>query len=199
MKKTFGARFMTTIKDLYSVAVDDGEDFLWQDVTDHVRKRLSSHDAVYLICATHCLRENASTLIQWLLFQKQVRKEYKEMKISYPNLLWVQLCIGQISPPERQEIKLTFPVTENKMQEFKLGFLEKEVLKMTKKLPAFSAKDVREYTRRLLVARVAMSKDIGESKTRYCKSCKMKHLTGKHTAEGKLRYKQFLANKKNSC
>lgn len=48
-----------------------------------------------------------------------------------------------------------------------------------------------------MVAGIAISKDIGESKTRYCKSCKMKHLVGKYTAEGKLRYKQFLASKKN--
>ena len=89
MEKILGGRFMTTIKDLYSVAVDDGEDFVWQDVIDHIRKRLLSHDAFYLICATHCLRENASTLIQWLLFQKQIRKQCREMKISYPNSLWV--------------------------------------------------------------------------------------------------------------
>jgi len=87
MEKILGARFMTTIKDLYSVAVEDDEDSLWQDVTDHVRKQLSSHYAFYLICATHFLRENASTLIQWLLFQKQVRKQCREMKISYPNSL----------------------------------------------------------------------------------------------------------------
>lgn len=64
------------------------------------------------------------------------------MKNSYLNLLWVQLCIGQISPPERRKFKLTFPVIEKEMQAFKLGFLEKEVLKMTKKLPVFSVKDV---------------------------------------------------------
>ena len=87
MEKILGALFMTMIKDLYSVAVGDGQDFVWQDVTDHVRKRLSSHDASYLICATHCLRENASTLIQWLLFQQKVRKQCREMEILYPNSL----------------------------------------------------------------------------------------------------------------
>ena len=45
MEKILGALFMTTIKDLYSVAVDDGQNFVWQGVTDHVRKRLFSHDA----------------------------------------------------------------------------------------------------------------------------------------------------------
>ena len=68
---------------------------------------------------------------------------------------------------------------------------------MTKKLPVFAAKDVCEYTRRILVVGVVKSKDIGESKGKYCKSCKMKHLAGKHTAEGKRRCKEYLSRKKD--
>ena len=91
--------------------------FSWQTVIDHVRQGLSSKDAFYLICATHCLREDGSTLVQWLLFQKQVRRQCKEMKISYPNSLWVLLCIGQISPVERRELPgVKMPVTESQMQ-----------------------------------------------------------------------------------
>jgi len=70
MEKIIGREFMTTIMDMYSVAMDDDEDFFWQTVINHVRQGLSSRDAFYLMCATHCLREDGSTLVQWLLFQK---------------------------------------------------------------------------------------------------------------------------------
>ena len=96
MEKIIGREFMTTIMDMYSVAMDADKDFVWQIVIDHVRQGLSSRDAFYLMCATHCLREDGSTLVQWLLFQKQVRRQCKEAKISFPNFSWVLLRIGQV-------------------------------------------------------------------------------------------------------
>ena len=71
MEKILGPQFTTTIKELYSVAVDEGQNFVWQDVTDYVKKQLLSYDIFYLICVTHCMRENALILIQWLLFQNR--------------------------------------------------------------------------------------------------------------------------------
>ena len=85
----------------------------------------------------------------------------------------MQLYLGQILPPERREIKMALPVTEKQMQAFKLGMLEMQVLTMTMKLPIFAAKDVREYTKRLLVAGVAKLNNIGEGKVKYCKFYKI--------------------------
>ena len=56
IERILGSQCITTIKDLYSVAVDNGRDFAWQDVTDHLKKQLLSHDPFYLFCATHCMR-----------------------------------------------------------------------------------------------------------------------------------------------
>ena len=200
MEKIIGREFMTTIMDMYSVAMDDDQDFVWQTVIDHVRQGLSSRDAFYLMCATHCLREDGSTLVQWLLFQKQVRRQCKEMKISYPNSLWVLLCIGQISPVERRELPgVKMPVTESQMQAFKLPGFEKKVQAITKKLPVFKAKEVREFTKRLLISGVSGSKvdDVGAARQKYCKSCKTRHVAGKHTSEGKKRYKEYMERKRN--
>lgn len=96
------------------------------------------------------------------------------------------------------------------MQVFKLPAFEKIVQAITKKLPAHQekkrnkdkkvmlvAKDVRGFTKRLLVAGVAKSNDVGDAKRKSFKSCKMKHLKGKHIAEGKKRYQEYLSHKKD--
>ena len=66
---------MTTLKDRYSVSSDEGREFTWKEVIDYIRKDLLSRDALYLMCAAHILREDTSSLIQWLLFPNKLRKQ----------------------------------------------------------------------------------------------------------------------------
>ena len=84
------------------------------------------------------------------------------------------------------------------MQAFKLPVLKKQEQAMTKKLPLFKAKDVRECTKRSLVAAVSSTKNnnVG-ARQMYCKSCKTKHLARKHTDDGKHRYKELLVRKRD--
>ena len=105
------SEIMTTLKDMYSVSSDEGREFIWKEVIGYIRKELSSRDALYLMCATHILREDAWSLIQWLLFQKQLRKQCNGV-ITHKNFLWFELVVGHLSFPKRKELKMNIPVTE---------------------------------------------------------------------------------------
>jgi hypothetical protein len=133
-------------------------------------------------------------------FTEAGEKAVQGMKISYPNSLWVLLCIGQISPVERRELPgVKLPVTESQMQAFKLPGFGGKVQAIAKKLPLFEAKEVRKFTKRLLISGVAGSKvdDVGAAKQKYYKSCKTRHVASKHISEGKKRYKLYMERKRN--
>ena len=157
---------MNTLKDLYSVSSYDGRELTWKEVVDYIRKGLSSRDALYLMCATHILREDASSLVQWSLFQEQLRKQCIET-ITYKNSLWVELVVGPISFPERKGLKTYIPVTEIQMQAFDLAAFEIEVAAIIKEMSVFPSKDMRNFTKRLLVSSVA-----GQSKQQNMKLSK---------------------------
>ena len=98
MESIINSKIMTTLKDMYSVSIDSGRGFTWQEAITYIRKELSSRDLLYSMCATHIFWEDASILIRWLLFHKPLRKQCSERTLNTQiycglNWLWVKFLL----------------------------------------------------------------------------------------------------------
>ena len=133
------------------------------------------------------------------VISKTAEEQCKDEKISYPNSLWVELTVtgGQISFPERKELKRNMLVPELQIEAFDLVVFEQEVIKITRKMPVFHAKDVWGFARKLFVSGVAgVTKQCNEKLDKFCKSCNLRHAFGKHTAAGEKKYQDSKRRRK---
>ena len=185
---------MTRLRDAYNFAVDAGNDFKWRDAVSFVKSKLSGADSLYLsVGSITILRDDNTTLLEWILFHKSLVKQCVEKRIMNPNELWVRLMLGQVSPGEKAKITMPMPQTETEREAFDLAALEVEIKASKKKFPTFKQSQVREFTKTL--PSFGNTAPQSDAKTKYCDTCKKKHAPGKHTAEGRALYKKQQAGK----
>ena len=88
MEKIIGARLMTSLRDQYVIAVDDDQLFTWMTAVQYVNTKLSGADSLYLAVGTiTILRDDDTIILEWILFQKSLRKQCAEARIVCPNEL----------------------------------------------------------------------------------------------------------------
>jgi hypothetical protein len=138
MEKIIGSRLMTSLRDAYIIAVDAGNDFKWRDAVSFLKSKLSGADSLYLsVGSITILRDDNTTLLEWILFHKSLVKQCVEKRIMNPNELWVRLRLGQVSPGERAKITMPMPQTETEREAFDLAALEVEIKASKKTFPTF--------------------------------------------------------------
>jgi len=206
--------FRTKLVDLKRQKDELGEEVEWNDAMALLRKQLKNQDTRYLAESVFTVRrEDQSALIEWTLFFMSMIKYCAAATIVMPVKLYYQLFIGQVSVLEIKHVIYAYPRTEDECDAFVFDDYRDHVKTLQQdKMPTFYAKQVRSFTATMLVAQKSVrfddkndeeppdpdGKDSSASKKteRYCKSCKCKHAKGKHTDDGRKRYKQQQAANK---